>query len=343
MKKSFIKRFLVTVLALMLVLSLVACGGSGKPADQPGSEDDGQDQPAPPPADDEPEPDASAKRTYAIVYPVIHQFFDPVTTGAQDYAKELGNIELFVHAPEGGQVQQQIEIMENLISMKVDGIAIGSTDPEALAPYIDQAIEAGIPVVTFDSDTPNSKRIGYIGTMNYQAGVHMANVIADKLGGEGELLILQDVATQGNLVERLQGIRDTLEADYPNIKILDVQSGDADPARSVEVLESMIEANPDFDSYTGIGGAGGPAGIAVWKARGWTNQDKMNISFDNTDENIDGLKEGLVTALVSQRQHAWGKIIIDSLNTLIDGGEIPEHNDTGTIEVTIDNIDTYQN
>lgn len=330
MKKNFVKRLLVTVLVFVLIFSLAACGGTGKQADQP-TPDEG-DKPAAP----------AEKRTYAIIYPVIHQFFDPVTTGAQAYAEKLGNIELFIHAPEGGQVQQQIEIVENLISMQVDGIAIGSTDPEALAPYIDQAIEAGIQVVTFDSDTPNSNRAGYIGTMNYEAGLHMADVIAKHIGEEGKIIILQDVPTQGNLVERLQGIEDRIKEKYPKIKIADVQSGYADPAKSVEVLESMIEANPDFVSYTGIGGAGGPAGIAVWKARGWTNQDKMNISFDNTDENIDGLRDGLITALVSQRQHIWGELIIDSLNTLCDGGTIEEHNDTGTIEVTIENIDTYQ-
>ena len=230
---------------------------------------------------------------YAIVYPVIHQFFDPVTQGAEAYAKEPGVLNcLYKHLKWTGS--PQIEIMENLISMKVDIIAMESTDPEALAPY-HQAIDEGIKVVTFDSDTPNSKRIGYMGTMNYEAGVHMANVIAKHLGGKGKIIILQDVATQGNLVERLQGIQDTLEAEFPDIEILDVQSGDADPARSVEVLEAMIEANPDFDGMTGIGGAGGPAAIAVWKSRGWTKDDKKIITFDNTDENIAGLRDGIIT------------------------------------------------
>ena len=335
MKRNLVFRILIVVLSITFVLALVAC----EPKD-PASPTKTEAEKTEAPGGDDPPP--AEKRTFAIVYPVIHQFFDPVTEGAKDYAKELGNVELLIQAPEGGIVQQQIEIVENLISMQVDGIAIGSTDPEALAPYIDQAVEAGIKVVTFDSDSPDCKRAGYIGTMNYEAGVHMADVIAHHLGGKGNILILQDVPTQGNLVDRLQAIEDTLADKYPDIKILDVQSGYADPAKSVEVLEAMIEANPDFDSYTGIGGAGGPAGIAVWKAKGWTTQDKKNISFDNTDENIDGLRAGLVTALVSQRQHIWGRIIIDSLNTLCDGGTIPEHFDTGTIEVTIDNIDTYQ-
>ena len=58
--------------------------------------------------------------------------------------------------------------MEDLITQKVDGIAIGPCDSEALTPYIDQAVEAGIPVLCFDTDAPNSKRVGYVGTDNYQ-------------------------------------------------------------------------------------------------------------------------------------------------------------------------------
>jgi ABC-type sugar transport system substrate-binding protein len=98
-KKNFVKRLLVTVLVFVLVFSLAACGGTGKQADQP-TPDEG-DKPAAP----------AEKRTYAIIYPVIHQFFDPVTREQKPMRKELGNIELFIHAPEGGQVQQQIEIM----------------------------------------------------------------------------------------------------------------------------------------------------------------------------------------------------------------------------------------
>src|SRR5690554_393841 len=116
-------RIMVTALILVLAFTFVACGGSGQQADQP-DPDPGQQEPAPEPdpetGGDDPAP--AGKKSYAIVYPVIHQFFDPVTQGAEAYAKELGDVELFIQAPEGGQVQQQIEIMENLISMKVDGI-----------------------------------------------------------------------------------------------------------------------------------------------------------------------------------------------------------------------------
>ena len=134
MKKSLVFR-IWSQLWLLHLHSLLLHGGSGESADQPEPEpQEEQPAPKPEPAETEDEPAPAEKREYAIVYPVIHQFFDPVTEGAEAYAEELGNIDLIIQAPEAGSVQQQIEIMENLISMKVDGIAIGSTDPEALAP-----------------------------------------------------------------------------------------------------------------------------------------------------------------------------------------------------------------
>jgi ribose transport system substrate-binding protein len=346
-KKGIVFRISIAILSMMLLITFVACGTSGQKADQQSTQQKSDQQSTQQKSDQQSAQQEKAEgtsgegRMFAIVYPVIHPFFDPVTVSAEAYAKENG-MQVLIRAPEGGNVQQQIETVENLVAMKVDGIAIGSTDPEALAPIIDKAVDAGIPVITFDTDTPGCKRAGYIGTSNYDGGVHMANVIAKHLNKKGKILILQDVPTQGNLVDRLKAIEDTMEKEYPDIEILDVQAGYADPANSVAILESMIQANPDFDSVTGIGAAGGPAAISVWKSKGWTSEDKKIITFDNTPENIDALREGIITAIVSQRQHTWGESILKGLNTLCDGGTIPEFTDTGTIEVTLENIDTYQ-
>lgn len=342
MKKSVILRIFAMVLLVVFAFSLAACSGTKESPAAPEKKSEAAPAAKSDDVKKEEEPAPAKKRTFAIVYPVIHPFFDPVTVSAEKYCEEHEGFEVLIKAPEGGNVQQQVEIVENLIAMKVDGIAIGSTDADALAPIIDKAVDSGIPVVTFDTDTPNCKRAGYIGTDNYKGGVHMAHVIAKHMDEKGEVIILQGVPTQLNLVERLRAVEETMAAEYPNIKIVDVQAGYADPAKGVELLESMIQANPDFGVYSGMGGCGGPAGIAVWKAKGWTNKDKKIVTFDNTDENIQGLRDGIIYALVSQNQHTWGEKIFDSLNKLCDGETISEFDDTGTVEITIDNIDTYQ-
>lgn len=98
--------------------------------------------------------------TFAIVYPNIFPFFDAIGNGAEDKIEEMGqNITLIKEGAQNGDVSNQIQIMEDLINQKVDGIAIGPCDSEALTPYIDKAVDAGIQVLCFDTDAPDSKRV----------------------------------------------------------------------------------------------------------------------------------------------------------------------------------------
>ncbi len=311
------KKGAVLVLVLMMSAALVFAGGE---ADQKSG--------------------ASPTKTFAIVYPIVHPFFEPVTESAEAYAKEMG-YKVITRAPEGVGVNQQIEIMENLIAMKVDGIAIVPTDPDALSPYIDKAIDAGIPTICFESDNPESKRIAFLGTYNYNAGRHLGSVVGRELNGDGTMIICTGLPTQRSLNERIQGIQDELAENYPGVEILDIQTGQGDPNLTVNVIETQIQSYPDFDVFTSIDATGGPAAVAIWKSLGWTKDDHKIITFDNMEENIQGIRDGQVTSVVSQKQWLWGEMILKTLDNIINGREVPESTDTGTVEITIENVDTY--
>lgn len=291
-------------------------------------------------AEKETSKDAKAK-TFAIVYPIVHPFFEPVTESAEAYAKEMG-YKVITRAPEGVGVNQQIEIMENLIAMKVDGIAIVPTDPDALSPYIDKAIDAGIPTICFESDNPESKRIAFIGTYNYNAGRHLGSVVGRELNGKGTMIICTGLPTQRSLNERIQGIQDELKENYPGVKILDIQTGQGDPNLTVNVIETQIQSYPNFDVFTSIDATGGPAAVAIWKSLGWTKDDHMIITFDDMEENLQGIRDGQVTSVISQKQWLWGEMILKTLDDIINGRPVPESTDTGTVEITIANVDTYR-
>lgn len=280
-------------------------------------------------------------RTFAVVFPIVHPFFEPIGVAAEDYGKELG-IKVITKAPDKSDAQQQIEIMENLIAMKVDGIAIGPTDTSALVPTINKAIDAGIQVICFESDAPDSRKASFIGTDNYNAGRHMGAVITEKLGGEGKILILTGLPTQLSLNERIRGIKEYLAEKAPQIKIADTQSSEGDPQKAVTAAENMMQANQDFKAMIGIDATAGPAMISIWKAKGWQNNtDHMIITFDDMPDNLQGIRDGYVTGIVSQRQNSWGKGVIDMLNDLCDGKEVEKYIDTGSIEITKANVDTY--
>lgn len=276
------------------------------------------------------------RRTFAIVYPVAHPFFEGVTSSAKEAAKAL-NVELVIHAPDN--VEQQIQIMNSLIAMKVDGIGIGPTDPAALTPFINKAVDAGIKIICFDTDAPDSKRLSYIGTNNFLAGQHLGEVVAKLIDYEGTIIGSTGISTMLNLNTRIDGLKHELKK-YPNIELLDIQSSDGTPAKTLKNIEDMIEAHPHFNALVGFDSLAGSAAITVWKALGLK---QVVVAFDDLPSILDGVANGQITSTISQQQFTWGELIIQRLNEACDGFDIPLFEDTETVEINLSNLHSYHN
>lgn len=276
------------------------------------------------------------RRIFAIVYPVAHPFFEGVTRSAKDMAEAL-HVELVIHAPDN--VEQQIQIMNSLIAMKVDGIGIGPTDPEALTPIINKAVEAGIKVICFDTDAPESKRLSYIGTNNYLAGQHLGEVVAKLINYEGTIIGSTGISTMLNLNTRIDGLQKILNK-YPKIELLDIRSSDGTPAETLKNIEEMIDTHPHFDALVGFDSLAGSAAITVWKALGL---EQVIVAFDDLPTILDGVSNGQISSTISQQQFMWGELIIQRLNEAADGYYIPLFEDTKTVEINLDNLALYRN
>lgn len=281
------------------------------------------------------------KYTFAIVYSIAVEFFDTVTRGAQDEIAASGrNIELIVKAPDKGDINQQIEIMENLINMKVDGIAIGPSDSDALTPYIDKAMDSGIPVVAFDTDAPESKRLAYIGTDNYEAGRLLGEEVA-KVDENAKVICTISVPTQLGLQQRVQGAQDVWAESYPNIELIDMRSSGGDPAVTLSNIEDMVKAYPDFNVLIGIDAQGGPAAVTVWKALGLTEEGKYAVVFDDLPDVVQGIRDGQITTAISQFEYQWGAEIINKLWDASHGAEIPANVTIEAVALNLENVDAY--
>lgn len=276
--------------------------------------------------------------TFAILYANIHPFFDSVGNGALEKVKELGmDITMILEGAQNGDISQQIQIMEDLITQKVDGIAIGPCDSDALTPYIDKAVDAGIPVLCYDTDAPESKRAGYVGTNNYDAGRAMGEELGRALNGKGTVICETGVVSQAGLIARKQGVEDVLAESYPDIKIVQTTASGGDVSKAQSDIENMITSYPDFDALIQLDAAG-EAGITAFKSRGLTKDDKILIVFDDLEPVIDGVKDGQVYCTITQGQRNWGAKAVEELLALNRGEEIPANADTGYVTVNADNV-----
>lgn len=274
--------------------------------------------------------------TFAILYPVAHPFFESVTINAEQYARENG-YQTVIRAPREPAVENQIRWMEHFIEMEVDGIAIGPSDANALTPFINKAMDAGIPVICFDTDAPDSKRISYIGTDNYNAGQHLGEVAAELIDYEGKVIGSTGLSSMLNLSTRVEGAKDVF-AQYPGIELVEVRSSGGIAGNTTANIKQMTDEHPDFDVFVGFDSLSGPAAIMVWKAKGL---DQPAVTFDDLPENLKGMENGQITRIISQRQFTWGELMIEHLNQALHHEDISEIVHTSTVEINRANLNQY--
>src|SRR5690606_8125641 len=142
-----------------------------------------------------------------------------VLAGLEEKVGQLEGVEYQWIAPPTGNPAEQVQILEDLINKGVNGIGLAPQEAASVEPVIAQARAAGIPVVTFDSDAPNSERVAYYGTDNRAAGRQQAEVMAEALGGKGKVAIVTGSLVMANLNERIEGVEEAIAEKYPDIEL----------------------------------------------------------------------------------------------------------------------------
>lgn len=281
--------------------------------------------------------------TVVLIPKVAVPFFDDVNTGGKEVAEALGvNYEWVV--PQNTQGSTQLKIIEDLIAKNVDAIGISINEPKSVEEVIQKAMDAGIMVLTYDSDSPDSGRTMYIGTINEAAGETMGQAMAEAIGGEGKVAIVTGQLGALNLTERIEGIKRAL-AEYPDIELVDTQGTEDDLAKAVSVTEGIFRANPDLKGIFGVSQVGGPgiANVLNTKEFGDRVGNVKVFAFDDLHDTIQGIKDGFIDGMMVQRPITMGKLSVEHLVAQVKGEEaVPTADfDTGVTVVTKENLDSY--
>lgn len=292
---------------------------------------------------------AQEKLTIAVVPKNLNNpFFDQAKLGCDKAVEEIGadKVEcLFTGPPEHGGGDEQVQIVADLIAKGVDGIAVAAANAAAMASVMPAAKEAGIPVLTWDTDLlPEAKefRVAYIGTHNYDIGVELAK-LAQKIKPKGGTICIQSGgAAAANHNERMQGIRDTLagvSGTQPPGDRLTGQNGwtevegcplytNDDFPLSVQQLEDILGKYPDLDAFIPTGGF--PQFVpdayrnAVSQYKDKIASGKLALVVaDTLPVQIDLMKEGLSAGQVGQRPFEMGNKVIHAIYDMKNGKPAP--------------------
>ena len=333
--------YLFVVMLMLPALLLSACGAQPTEAPAPTkAAEPTKEEAAPTEAAEEPEEKEAL--VFGVVPKITHPFYDDVLAGLEEATAGMDNVEYQWIAPPTGNPAEQVQILEDLINKGVDGIGLAPLEAASVEPVIAQAAAAGIPVVTFDSDAPNSERVAYYGTDNRAAGRQQAEVMAEALGGKGKVAILTGSLVMANLNERMEGVNEVFAEKYPDIEVVDTIATDDDFAKGLEVSEAMLRAHSDLNGVIAVSMTGSVAMPKVLADPAFADRgDLVVVAFDDFEDTLKGIRDGYIHATMVQRPKQMGIYVIEGLTALNTGGTA-ESVDTGITVVTLENIDSYK-
>jgi ribose transport system substrate-binding protein len=236
---------------------------------------------------------------------------------------------------------------------KPAGILVSVSDPKLMGPEINKAIGAGIPVITIDSDAPDSQRLYFIGTNNLEAGRLGGQFVAVHLNGKGNVVFFT-MPGQPNLEERLKGYKDVFDS-YPGIKVVEVFDMKGQSTAAMDKAEEYVARTgpAKINAYISLESSSArDVAQAIKRAK---TQDALLMAMDVDQATLELVKDGSIQATISQKPFTMAFLGLKALDDLYhyplkplarDYGSdaqspIPAFVDTGVSLVDKDNVDKF--
>src|SRR5579863_3397373 len=289
---------------------------------------------------------AEPKKSYTIGLVAKSQgnpVFQAARVGAMDAARDLGKkygieIKIDWRTPNEEDAQKQAEAIEQLVLAGADGIAVSCSDANKLTDAINSAVKNGVPVATFDSDAPASKRFVTFGIDDVKCGEQVMDELAKFMDGKGTVAILAGNQNAPNLQKRVLGVKIAAKK-YPGIKILNTYYHKETPQDAAAKVEQVMQANPDITGWAMIGGWP----LFTDNALKWQPGTVKCVSVDALPPELAYLRSGHVQLLLAQQVYEWGYRSTEHLINKIYLKKNPESvkDVSPLIPVTKENVDAF--
>ncbi|EOS80796.1 hypothetical protein C817_01403 [Dorea sp. 5-2] len=268
---------------------------------------------------------AMAKRSITIgvlIQAADTPFMEKVIEGAEDAKAEVERLgaEVIIRRMEEFDAPKAVEAMHELRKAGCNGIALVPVDDERLKETVNESVDDNIPVITFNSDIEESKRLCFVGQDTWQSGRVAAGLMADILPADGKVLVISGYPTSYGHKNRTNGFLKEFAALREDIRVLDVQYDFDDDQMAEMITKGMLK---EYEDLTGIYlAASGVEGVCrALEELGMEDKVKV-ISNDLTARNMKYLEEGKIRFLIGQDGYRQGyEPVMLLFEKLFDGKE----------------------
>jgi ribose transport system substrate-binding protein len=265
-------------------------------------------------------------------------FWAAVQRGAEEKGKELGVEVVVLAPPTESDVAAQIAQIEDQLAKGIKGLVLAPTDPNALAPVVDEAIKSKVPVVFVDTKGTNAG-VTYIGTDNEAGAALAAKYICDNVPKGSEVALITGIVTQSTGKARADGGRSGLTGC--GLKIVAEQTGEWDRAKGLTVMENILTGNPNIKAVFASNDNMALGATEALKNAGVLDK-VMVVGFDANPDAAASILAGEMKASVAQNPANMGAIGVESILKLAKGETLPPVIDTGTVLVTKENAEKFK-
>ena len=256
-------------------------------------------------------------------------------------AKKAGNapgVKLIELAAEKGELSKQLAIVEDMITRKVNAIAIAPVDSKGIAPAVNKALAAGIPVIAVDTGISGAKITSYVATDNIKAAMVQGHWAAEQVKDGDTIIYITGDLGQSTGQERKKGFLDGLNAKRKGVKVVEVPTT-WDQTMAQNGVDAALRANPSAKVIACAWDGGALGAKAALMAAGKKAGDVKIAGFDGSPGGLDMMKQGWQQANAAQMLAKIGQVGVETAIAAAQGKKVADRIDTGSFLVLPSNVD----
>jgi ribose transport system substrate-binding protein len=265
-------------------------------------------------------------------------FFVELRDGAQAEADEQG-VDLQVVDAQNDSATQSNQLAT--AASNADAVILNAVDSDAAGPAASQLNDADVPIVAVDRAVNGADVASFVASDNVAGGEQAAKALAEAIGEQGEVIVLQGVAGTSASRDRGEGFTKGI-AEFPGITVVAQQTANFDRATALDVTTNLLQAHPDA---VGVFAENDEMGLGAIQALGSrAGTDVKVAAFDGTEDGLKAIEAGTLSSTIAQQPGELGALAVDQAVKAIDGGEGddgPSDQAVEVITVTKENVGDF--